>query len=86
MEFDKSEGYRPYYSVKEMLEDYKKRFKTKDRIPLIWLRDKFYLDDIGLIVSFGITTVCITDVGYSLEEVFDKFVYIDETPCGVKNE
>lgn len=81
------EKYRPYKNTDEMIEDFKKRAGiVTDRmsLPNIWIREKrcpwskHSIDSMnGRSVSNSVLTV-------PLQRLFDEYVYLDGTPCGIK--
>lgn len=81
--------YRPYKDTDEMVEDFKKRARlvTYDFCrPSIWIKscDGF----VSLITEFGFGCVwsSVHQVGISMKELFERYTYLDGSPCGIKEE
>lgn len=81
--------YHPYESCDEMVEDFKKRFCNHTAIPqfampLIWVMTKS-LKPKMLITSYDGEFVTLEGVyNKSLEELFDRYTYLDGSPIGKK--
>lgn len=77
--------FRPYKDTDEMIEDFSKRYKANVPsygMPLIWLKSDF--GNKFLIIAFTNDSVK-TDKGYCLlQEVFEKYTYLDGSPCGIE--
>ena len=90
--------FRPYSNPNEMIEDFKKRYNAyggwsgKDNPmynPLIWIKSKAtgfrhlvtdYCDDDNCNKS----CIWIGSLALAFKELFDKYTYLDGTPCGIK--
>ena len=90
--------FRPYSNPDEMIEDFKKRYNTyggwsgKDN-PLIWIKSKntgfrHLVTDYGCGDDGPCNKSCIWIGSFSLvfKELFDKYTYLDGTPCGINEE
>lgn len=84
---DDSPKYRPYETVDELVADWKAkastRFVSHDlRMPPIWVKKTL---ERWMITGFDKDGGCNVFIGYywvTLEELFEKFTYLDGTPCG----
>ena len=81
--------YRPYKDTAEMIEDFKKRFNAKVppyAMPMIWVRIKGDSDFAMLITEFGYSSVwcSVIQEGIPLKKLFEDYVYLDGSPCGMK--
>jgi hypothetical protein len=54
-------------------------------MPLIWVK---YNNTPAQIMAFDNKNyaICVIDTWYDLTELFDKFTYLDGTPCGINEE
>lgn len=84
--------YRPYESTDEMIEDFCKRTRfepTSMLMPVIWLKEK-KSNTKRLILGFvgnAVSTNYGTDIDtWSLNELFDRFTYMDGSPVGKEGE
>lgn len=94
--------FRPYSNPDEMIEDFKKRYNAyggwsgKDNPmynPMIWIKSKAtgfrhlvtdYSDDnCG---HCNKSCIWIGSLSIMFKELFDKYTYLDGTPCGIKEE
>lgn len=83
--------YRPYETTDEMIEDFKERAKAYGANPFkcpmfnssIWVKDK-KTDCKSLITDSSKDMVFFSDTRFTTEELFDKYIYLDGTPCGKK--
>ena len=77
-------SYRPYKERQEVYNAaYDRSPKTPpDARPFVWIRHK----ESGniLLVTGYLTNGIFADNFYSFEELFEKFEYLDGTPCGVR--
>jgi len=79
------EVFRPYRDCDEMIADFKIRSNTTI-MPLIWIKHK-KSKNILLVTGFekiGQSDVCTSDMSLDFVELFNDFMYLDGTPCGVK--
>lgn len=81
--------YRPYKDTEEMIADFKKRFNAKVppyAMPMIWVRIKDDSDFAMLITEFGYRSVwcSVIQEGIPLWKLFEDYVYLDGSPCGMK--
>ena len=84
--------YRPYETTDEMIEDFKERAKKHYnanffKCPMfhtsIWVKNK-KTDCKSLITDFSKDMVFFSDTRFTTEELFDKYTYLDGSPCGKK--
>lgn len=75
--------YRPYKDTEEMIEDFKERYNSRfdghSQMPFIWVKD---WGEKSLIISFGKDWVDTGSDIYHLNDLFEKFTYLDGSPCG----
>lgn len=75
--------YRPYKDTEEMIEDFKERYNSRfdghSQMPFIWVKDWGEKD---LITTFGEDWVDTGSDIYHLNDLFEKFTYLDGSPCG----
>ena len=88
VEEPKEEEFRSYQSTDEMVDNFMKRFHLLPQIhqlPIIWIKNKdngqksFILDYDKTIVTTSTRTI-------SMEYLFEHYVYLDDSPCGVKED
>lgn len=86
------ESYRPFNSEEELIEEWIEKLEAEPEyktikcdlmLPLIWVRAKEY-QTVNLIIAYDENCVFIQDVWFDLSELFDKYEFLDGTPCGVK--
>lgn len=80
--------YRPYKDTDEMIEDFKKRFNVEVppyALPEIWVENKFSKVR-RLITGFRVISVDIYDSEWSMNELFNRYTYLDGSPCGMKED
>ena len=78
VEEPKEKKFRPYKDTEELLSNY------TAGTPLVWVRRKDDEKERSLIVEYSEHTVLIGAAYYSMEELFDEFVFLDGSPCGIK--
>ena len=77
--------YRPYENKNELYDDvYKRQPKTipVNARPLTWIMGKG--NGNVLLITGYLSNGILADDFYSFEELFEKFEYLDGTPCGVR--
>lgn len=80
--------FRAYNDMNEMIEDFEKRFHLLPQIhqlPIIWIKNK----DNGqksFILDYGKTIVTTSTRTMSMEYLFEHYVYLDDSPCGIKED
>lgn len=80
--------FRAYNDMNEMIEDFEKRFHLLPQIhqlPIIWIKNK----DNGqksFILDYGKTIVTTSTRTMSMEYLFEHYVYLDDSPCGIKDD
>lgn len=92
VEEPKEKKFRPYKDTSEMIRDFCERFNTgyaDYELPRIWLGEKLatehsYTDSKYLVVSFGFLKILVYGASNQLtmDELFEKFEYLDGSPCG----
>lgn len=94
VEEPEEDKYRPYETTDEMIEDFKERAKKHYnanffKCPMfhvsIWVKNK-KTDCKSLITDSSKNMVFFSDTRFTTEELFDKYTYLDGTPCGKKIE
>lgn len=84
---EKEPQYRPYKDTDEMIDDYKKRFNVTHvpaiSMPFIWIKED---GATYLITEFCLRVVCLGSLIVSLQSLFDRFTYLDGSPCGKVEE
>ena len=92
VEEPEEDKYRPYENTDEMIEDFKERAKKHYnanffKCPMfhvsIWVKNK-KTDCKSLITDSSKDMVFFSDTRFTTEELFDKYTYLDGTPCGKK--
>ena len=87
------EKYRPYKDTDELIEDWKERtlaygsaYFSKNPMfcPSIWVKSSGKSKCKHLIKDFVCNSVATDGYIWTLEELFEGFVYLDSTPCGKK--
>lgn len=76
--------FRPYKDTGEMIEDFKARFKVNVppyAKPLIWLKSKDNNFHTILIQEYRATLV-VGEFLLEMKSLFDKYTYLDGSPCG----
>lgn len=85
---DKTKEWRAYETAEEFIADYKKRFNNS----VIWVKlyenpnDEYYdycLGEMLQVLSYGTSFVRLSCGQVSLEELFERFRYADDSLCGV---
>ena len=79
--------YRPYKDTDEMIEDFKKRagiVTNEMSLPNIWIREKRCQRSKHSIDSMNGRSVSNSVLAVPLQRLFDEYVYLDGTPCGIK--
>lgn len=83
----KDKKYRPYKSVNEFLQDFQERFGIKYNpswsMPTIWLWDK-ELDRKCLVRDFESDKVMCGSTSWTMEELFDRWTYLDGSLVGME--
>ena len=77
--------YRPYKDTDEMIADFKKRFNVEVpsySMPEIWVKNKGTKVR-GFVFEFGFQRVRISGGLLDMEHLFNTFVYLDGSPCGI---
>ena len=90
----KEPKHRPYKDTEEMIADWKERFMVDEIpdfcMPMIWVKEKPKLVDVSegtcLITEFGVKVVCLSALVVCLESLFDRYTYLDGSPCGKVEE
>lgn len=88
VEEPKKEEFRSYQSTDEMVDNFMKRFHLLPQIhqlPIIWIKNK----DNGqksFILDYGKTVVTTSTRTMSMEYLFEHYVYLDDSPCGIKED
>ena len=86
--------YRPYETTDEMIEDFKERAKKHYnanffKCPMfhvsVWVKNK-QTGCMCLVTDYLERTVFCSEFSYTMEELFDKYTYLDGSPCGKKIE
>lgn len=83
----KEKKWRPYKDTDEMIADYKKRFNVDGsdyELPLIWINHKEWPSSKYLITGFNEFTIIVSYVEKELTTFFDKYTYLDGSPCGME--
>ncbi len=78
--------WRPYKNTDEMIADFKKRFNIQCanyELPLIWVQEKNTAYK-RFIANFYGAVVGMTDDTKLLSKLFNRYTYLDGTPCGVE--
>ena len=77
--------YKPYESASEFVQNYQERFRIKYNpswsMPMIWLWDK-ELDRKCLVRDFESDKVMCGSTSWTMEELFDRWTYLDGSPVG----
>ena len=84
-----AENWRPYKDVNELISAWQKKTGVTARpntMPLIWVKYNNTPYETAQIMAFDNKNeaICVIDTWYDLTELFDKFTYLDGTPCGIK--
>ena len=77
---------RPFENIAELIAHYDRtanNSRPANTMPLIWVRDKECKSE-NLIIAYNENCVFIQDVWFTLSELFDKYEFLDGTPCGVE--
>lgn len=78
----------PYKDTDEMIDDFKRRFNVEVPpydLPMIWVRNK--VTKVRSHVSvFSDCLVTICGLAWDTDKLFDRFTYLDGSPCGIKEE
>ena len=80
--------FRAYNDMNEMIEDFEKRFHLLPQIhqlPIILIKNK----DNGqksFILDYGKTIVTTSTRTMSMEYLFEHYVYLDDSSCGIKED
>lgn len=88
VEEPKKEEFRPYQTTDEMVDNFMERFYLLPRIhqlPIIWIKNK----DNGqksFILDYSKTIVTTSTRTMSMEYLFEHYVYLDDSPCGIKED
>lgn len=93
VEEPKENGFRPYKNVDEMIDHFCSHFKQvpqAHQMPLIWIKSKT-TGFRHLITDYSNNSErcrCIWIGSFSLnfKDLSDKYIYLDDTPCGVTEE
>lgn len=86
VEEPKKEEFRPYQSTDEMVDNFMERFYLLPRIhqlPIIWIKNKDN-DQKSFILDYSKTIVTTSTRTMSMEYLFEHYVYLDGSPCGIK--
>lgn len=82
-----TEEFRPYKDCDEMIADYKRRlaFVAPNIVdlPLIWVKHKTS-GGRQLIITFHENTVDLSICREDMQELFEDYTYLDDSPIGVK--
>lgn len=86
LEVREEKVYRPYESLEELIEDYKRRFNVKcgNNPPFIWVKTKSEMTE--LIIGFEGCHVRTSSYDFYLSDLFTEAVFMDGSPCGKKVE
>lgn len=84
-----AEKWRPYKDVNELITAWQGKTGITARqntMPLIWVKYNNTPYEKAQIMAFDNKNdaICVIDTWYDLTELFDKFTYLDGTPCGIK--
>lgn len=81
------QAYRPFKNCDELIDYYKRMHCYKDNediMPSIWVKEKGKENPSKyLITGFDLDKVTIAAVVFKLYDLFEHFVFFDDTPCGV---
>ena len=92
VEEPKEKKFRPYKDTDEMIEDFKKRYNSyggwsgKNNPmynPLIWIKNKA-IKGKYLIVNYYENEIVILGEVHSMKAFFNRFTYLDGSPCGIE--
>lgn len=84
----KEEEWRPYKDTSEMIADFRERFKVSCsdyELPSIWVEHKISRVKC-LITDFCTTVISMSNDDILLSKLFDSYMYLDGSPCGVEEE
>lgn len=76
--------YRPYKDTEEMINDFCNRFNVKRTSfgePFIWVKDED--EEKRLITGINKYNVISDSYFFDLKEIFEKYTYLDGSPCGI---
>lgn len=73
-------GYRPYKTAKEMLQDYTGRLMT---FTGMWIEDR---RGIYMVTAIRDDRVCVSDHWVRFDTLLNEYNYVDGTPCGMPEE
>lgn len=82
---EKKPAYRPYKDTKEMIGDYRKRFNLVGApftMPLIWINNKKESYEKLFVTEFYDYCIATSREEFTLEELFEKYTYLDKSPIG----
>ena len=96
---DDEKKYRPFKDCDELITTFQKKIEKETELsnivypvlykPCIWVRSKRCASE-HLIVSFGTIKHCnvveISNMNFTMKELFDSFEFLDDSPCGVLEE
>ena len=94
----KEKQYRPFKDCNELIEHYQKKYKSAIGCdiyfpslykPSIWVKSKCCDACQLLITGYSVddekkSVVWLTDSWITLEKLFDDFVFLDDSPCGLE--
>ena len=92
--------FRPYSKPNEMIEDFKKRYNSYDDWsgkdnpiynPMIWIKSKttgfrHLITDYGDDDNCNKSCIWIGTLPIKFKELYEDYTYLDDTPCGIKEE
>lgn len=84
----KEDEWRPYKDTDEMIADFRERFKVSCsdyELPSIWVEHKISRAKC-LITDFCTTVISMSSDDILLSKLFDSYMYLDGSPCGVEEE
>ena len=80
---------RCYKSCKEFISDYKAKMAVifpEMNMPMIWLKSKNNPSRLFVIDGYEDDLVHVGNTWYGMNEIFLKFTYLDDSPCGILKE
>lgn len=81
--------YRKFKDCEELVKHWDTHYgsinRPKNTMPLVWVRGK-KSNSVNLITAYNVneSRVSIQNVWFFLSELFDKYEFLDGTPCGVE--
>lgn len=83
----KEKKWRPFKDIQELIDAWKIKTGVTARantMPLIWVKYNNTPYETAQIMAFDNknNAICVIDTWYDLTELFDKFTFLDNSPCG----